>query len=186
MEVDLESKYLKELSEGSHKAFDILFTKYHPIVINFLIGFVKDGEIANDMAQEIFFKIWLNRQTISQVESLKHYLFRMARNMVYDYYDHSLIKAKYEAKSKDANQSFYTDMIEEKIFAQELSLLVELAVEKMPDQRRKIFRMSRKEGISNEEIAKTFNISKRTVENHITLALKQLRNIIMSAVCFFI
>lgn len=183
MRIDQELKQLKKLGDSDHNAFDLLFTTYHPKVINFLIGFIKDEETANDMAQEIFFKIWLNREAISKVDSFKHYLFRMARNMVYDYYDHSLVKTKYEEKSRDLSLPLYTDMIEEKIYAKELSILIDIAIEKMPDQRKRIFLMSRKDGVVNEEIAKILNISKRTVENHITLALKELRKLIISAVC---
>ena len=98
MEVDRESEYLEKLGQGDHKSFDALFMLYHPRVKNFLKGFIKDEEEACDMAQDIFFKVWTNRESISKVSSLKAYLFRMARNMVYDYYEHSLVKESYEQK----------------------------------------------------------------------------------------
>lgn len=177
-DIQLEDKYLKELGNGSHKAFDTLFLQYHPKVIQFLNGFVKDEETACDMAQEIFFKIWTNRSTISKVGSFKNYLFRMARNMVYDYFDHSLVKERYSQKQQETYIP-YTDIIEEELYAQELSLLIDIAIEKMPAQRKRIFRMSRQEGLSNEEIARELDINKRTVENHITQALSDIRKIIV-------
>ena len=165
MEVDRESEYLEKLGQGDHKSFDALFMLYHPRVMNFLKGFIKDEEEACDMAQ---------------VSSLKAYLFRMARNMVYDYYEHSLVKESYEQKLQSSS-SAYTDLIEEDIYAKELSILIDIAIEQMPEQRRRIFKMSRKEGLSNEEISQKLQINKRTVENHVTQALADLREVVRGA-----
>ena len=164
MDINLESKYLEELGKGDHKAFDMLYIQYSPRLKHFLTGFIKNRDEASDMTQDIFYKIWTNRETISKVDSFKAYLFRMARNMIYDYYEHSLIEENYQ--QKEQRRSTYDDLIEEELYARELSLLIDIAVEKMPPQRRNIFIMSRKDGLSNEEIAQRLNISKRTVENH--------------------
>lgn len=183
MDISLESKYLKELGNGNHKAFDTLYIQYSPKVKHFLTGFIKNPDEASDMAQDIFYKIWTNRETISKVDSFKAYLFRMARNMIYDYYEHSLIEKNYQ--QKEQNKSDYSDLIEEELYAKELSLLIDIAVEKMPPQRRNIFIMSRKDGLSNEEISLRLNISKRTVENHLTQALAELRKIAYSIILLF-
>lgn len=177
MEVNREAEYMEKLGQGDHKSFDALFILYHPRVKNFLLGFVKDEEEACDMAQDIFFKLWTNRESISRVSSLKAYLYRMARNMVYDYFEHSLVKENYEQKIQLSSNG-YSDLVEEDIYARELSLLIDIAIEQMPEQRRRIFKMSRKDGLSNEEISLRLGINKRTVENHITQALADLRTIL--------
>lgn len=179
-----ESTYLEALGQGDHHAFDILFIQYHPKVKLFLMGFVKDEELVRDMAQDIFFKVWTNREAISRVDSFKNYLFRMAKNMIYDYYEHSLVKEKYKDKQYEQNKHVYADILEEEIFVRELSLIIDIAIEKMPPQRKLIFTKSRKEGLSNEEIAAQLNISKRTVENHITQALNDLRKILLYLIFF--
>lgn len=179
MEVNRESEYMEKLGQGDHKSFDALFMLYHPRVKNFLKGFIKDEEEACDMAQDIFFKVWTNRESISKVSSLKAYLYRMARNMVYDYYEHSLVKESYEQKQQLS--STYADLIEEDLYAQELSILIDIAIEQMPEQRRRIFKMSRKDGLSNDEISQRLQINKRTVENHITQALADLREVVRRA-----
>jgi len=185
MDIRLELKYLTELGEGNHKAFDALFAWYHPKLIYFFNGFLKDEEMACDMAQEIFFKVWINRGTISKVDSFGKYLFRMARNMIYDYFDHSLIREKYNTKHRQ-EIVVYTDMIEEELYAEELSLLIDIVIEKMPPQRKRIFEMSRKEGLTNQEIAEELNINKRTVENHLTQALSDIRRVISGAIHIFL
>lgn len=177
MDINRESEYMERLGQGDHKSFDALFMLYHPRVKNFLKGFIKDEEEACDMAQDIFFKVWTNRESISKVGSLKAYLYRMARNMVYDYYEHSLVKESYQQKLQ-SSPSVYTDLIEEDLYAKELSILIDIAIEQMPEQRRRIFKMSRKEGLSNEEIAQKLQINKRTVENHVTQALADLREVV--------
>lgn len=181
MRVDRESEYMEKMGLGDHKSFDALFMLYHPKVKNFLRGFIKDEEEACDMAQDIFFKVWINRESISKVNSLKAYLYRMARNMIYDHYEHSLVKESYEQKQQLSSRE-YTDLVEEDLYAKELSILIDIAIEQMPEQRRRIFKMSRKEGLSNEEISIKLEINKRTVENHITQALADLREVLKGAV----
>jgi len=183
MDNNLESIYLIKLGKGEHKAYDALFLLYYPKVKNFLLGFVKDANEASDMAQDIFFKVWTHREQIAEVKSLKPYLFRMAKNMVYDHFEHSLVKENYIQKQELS--PYYDDIIED-IYAQELESLIDLAVEQMPDQRRRIFTMSRKEGKSNDEIAQQLHINKRTVENHITQALQDIRKAINYAMFFLL
>lgn len=178
MSEDRELEYLIKLGQGDCKSFDALFILYHPRVKNFLLGFIKDEEEACDMAQDLFFKVWINRESISKVSSLKAYLYRMARNMVYDYFEHSLVKDSYEQKQQSSQASSCTDLIEENLYARELEILIDMAIEQMPEQRRRIFKLSRKEGLSNDEIALKLAINKRTVENHITQALADLRKMI--------
>ena len=100
MDINLESKYLEELGKGDHKAFDMLYIQYSPRLKHFLTGFIKNRDEASDMTQDIFYKIWTNRETISKVDSFKAYLFRMARNMIYDYYNPQIeMFARFKMKS---------------------------------------------------------------------------------------
>ena len=107
----------------------------------------------------------------------------MARNALFNYYDHSLVCEKYDAEL--LFRPLVTDDTEELLFAQELKGLIDLKVEQMPPQRRQIFRMSRVEGLNNDEIAAHLNISKRTVENHLTAALSDLRRMLKIVLLLF-
>ena len=182
---DIDLKYIKRLGKGDHEAFDILFIQYHSKLKRFFLGFIKDEEVANDMIQDIFLKIWINKEAVSKAVSFNRYLFRMAKNMIYDYFDHELIREKFEQNIQDDSDYLYADILEEEIYANELSLLFDIAIDKMPPQRKQIFILSRKKGVSNEEIAEKLNINIRTVENHITLAIRELRKIIQSSLFFF-
>ena len=176
---------LKEIGNDNHEAFNDLFTFYYPKVKNFLFGFLKNEENSRDLAQDIFVKLWQNRQSLSHIESFQSYLFRMAKNMICNYFEHELIKENYKEKVIKSSIN-YSDIIEDDIYAEELSIMLDLVVEKMPEQRRRIFKMSRKEGLSNEDIANKLNISKRTVENHMTAALTELRKIVYLALLLLV
>ena len=107
----------------------------------------------------------------------------MAKNAVYNHYSHLLVKENYIEIEK--NKQDYEDLIEEKIHAEDLELLIVMSIEKMPPQRKKIFKMSRFEHLSNDEIAQQLNISKRTVESHISQAMSDLRKLLVMYVITF-
>ena len=170
-----EIECLTNLSEGDHRSYELLFLAYHPKIYHFLYGFIKDEEDAYDMAQEIFYKVWMNREMMREVKSFKAYLFTMARHMIYNHYEHNLVKEKYTLSQLDQPE---VSGPEQDIFAKDLSLLIDLVISQMPAQRQRVFKMSRKEGFSSDKIASLLNIHQRTVENHISNALSDLRKVL--------
>lgn len=185
MDKDLEAKCLEALGNGDHDAFNMLFMSYHSLVKRFLLGFIKEEDEVLDIAQDIFVKVWTHRKSAASIESFKAYLFRMTRNEIYNYYKLNTIRENHLEKYQQ--QSVWVDdLLEERILADELGLLLDIAIDNMPPQRKLIFKMSRKEGLSNEEISRQLNINKRTVENHITQALADLRKVIKVILPFFV
>jgi len=171
-----EENSMKELSKGDKKSFELLFLHYQPKLVNFLCGFIKDSELARDMSQDIFLSIWNNREKLSEIKSFKAYLFKMGKNAVCNFYDHSLVNNKFEAEQLSRQTD--TENIEEALFARELEDLIEIAVCQMPSQRKLIYTMSRIEGVNNSDIAERLHINKRTVENHLTAALADVRKMV--------
>jgi RNA polymerase sigma-70 factor (ECF subfamily) len=185
MNVDRESEYLKRLGQGDHDAFDALFMAYHSLVKRFLLGFIKNEDDVLDMLQDIFCHVWEHKTTIAGVDSFKRYLFRMARNAVYNHFKINAIREEH-LQQYQREAILTDDLQEERLHAEELGLLLDIAVDRMPPQRKLVFKLSRKDGLSNEEISKRLNISKRTVENHITTALSELRKLLHVIIPFFI
>ncbi len=176
---------LKELSEGSRTAFDWLFIRYQPKVVAFLKACTGDEEQARDIAQDIFFNIWKDRAKLSEVRSFEGYLFQMARFSVYNYYDHLDVVKKYVEEGK--TRSEVTDAgPEEKLKERQIRARIAETVRSMPQRRREIFVMSRWGGYSNDEIAERLNISKRTVENHLTAAQSVLRRTLKYLLCVIV
>lgn len=176
MELSQEHKELKEVACGDAKAFERLFFQYQPRLVYFLTGLTHDKEIGRDMAQDIFLALWRDREKLKEVKSFSSYLFQMARYTVYDYFDHISISERYA--DEIFKNSSIAESDEEALFVRELQRLINRTVEGMSPQRQRVYRMSREEGFSNNEIAMALNISKRTVENHLTAALAILRKVI--------
>lgn len=173
----------KEVSGGdadsleSPQKFEGFFLDYYPRVKGFINGLLQDAEEAEDLSQDIFMSLWQNRGNLKQIDNLDAYLFRIARNAVFRYIERSLLFKNYQSRQlSDDNSDLYE--IESELNAKELELIIAIAVERMPSQRRKIYQMSREQGLSNENIARELNISKRTVENHLTQALADIRKIL--------
>ena len=85
MDVNIERKMLISLKKGDEKAYEILFGLYYNKVKSFILGLTKDRFVSDDLAQNIFMKLWVNREKLDAVENLSSYLFTISRNEVYDY-----------------------------------------------------------------------------------------------------
>lgn len=181
MEFTEEYILLRALSRGDEKAFEVLFMRYFPKVKRFISGLLQDEIMAEDFAQDILLKMWQKREEMEKVENLNAYLYRASRNTVYQHLRHILLVNEYGEKQKEKHfrqQNEFAEGIEENMFAEELLLLIQHTVEQMPSQRKRIYEMSRKEGKTNDEIAQLLAINKRTVENHLTQALADIRKML--------
>ena len=171
---------LEKLARGDCASFDALYMRYAAKTEEFLCRMLKDRAEAEDITHDLFLKIWQNRTSMAGVTVFGPYLFRMARNAVYDRFDSRTVRMNF-AKQVNLLPEYELPDVDNR----DLLLLIQLAVEKMPGQRRRIFRMSREEGIANEEIARQLSISIRTVENQISRALSELRKLV-TLILFFI
>lgn len=165
---------LRALGNSDKQAFVVLYNLYAGKCLAFIESLLKDHELAKDMTHDIFIKVWNRRDIISKVDSFSAYLFRMARNAVMDKFESDAIRHRYVARQKLCQEEFRT-YVDEKVSVDELQRLIYNAVSRMPEQRRKIFTMSRYKGLSNTEIAQLCGLNVRTVENHITNALADIR-----------
>lgn len=170
---------IQMLSDDNPAAFETLFLHYYPKVKLFLIGFLKDEESAQDIVQDVFLKLWQRRKELDSLTNFNAFLFRCAKNEMLNYLRKQYIGTLYIEKEIQKEARYNNDP-ESEYVATELSSLVKSMVEKMPSQRKIIFRMSREEGLSSDEIAQRLNINKRTVENHLSLALRTIRENILT------
>jgi len=178
-----EESLLHAISRDNTEAFNSIFRIYYPKIRYFLAGFLDSKEEAEDLAQDVFVKLWQNRSNLVYVENINAYLYRIAKNILFDYIEKQQ-KLKY-TKVTNTLEVPSTDALEELLFADELNDLINMAVETMPAQRKNIFILSRREGLSNEKIAQQLGISKRTVETHISAALSDIRKVLPLLLLFF-
>ena len=168
-----DSELVAAVRAGDKRAFDALFLRWYPQVHRFLRVLVKENALAEDLAQSVFVKVWLHREQLDPAKSLKNYLFVLSRNGAMDIFKSKrhLVEESLERPTEEVSPD-RTDYRTEYV---EANIRVLRAVEKMPQQRRTVFVMSRYQQFSAEEIAQLLGISVRTVEKHLELALDDLR-----------
>ncbi len=170
-----DKKIIEELSNGNETVYNELFTFYYKSLCMFGRKYVYDLDQAEEIVQNIFVKIWNNRNQLTKVLSIKTYLFTSVRNGCIDYIRKEKVRKKY------ANEIIQTsvDYFEPEIIPdKELSLKIKEAINQLPKQRKKIFQMNKTYGLRYKEIAERLDISPKTVENQMGIALKQLRELL--------
>jgi len=168
-----EKILLEGLKEGNEKIFDYIFHYYYSGLVVFVQKYVPDQDVAEDIVQALFVKLWISRAELSINSSLKSYLFSSVKNRCIDYIRHEDTKGKVEKKLIE-RLSGITD--ERNLLVEsELREKINSAMEKLPPVCREVFYMNRFEGLKPAEIAEKKDISVRTVETHIGKALKILR-----------
>ncbi len=163
------------VKRGDLKAYEQLFMHYYPIVRAFVLGFVKIDEQAKDIAQDVFMKLWQYRGSLDAAKPIKPYIFLLARREVCSYFRNKQTVMEQNFSGGGFLPAMPDDSTQQNLDAGELSAVVGRILESMPPQRRRIFSMSRKEGLSDAEIAERLGLSVRTVNKHIELALKDIR-----------
>ena len=181
MDDTITKEVLLSLQNGDHKAFEVVFVAYFDKVKYFVERIIRSEDEAEELAQDLFMKLWINHKAIDVQKSFSGFLFTMAHNASFNYLKHKEVQNNYLNTTGYLEETAST---EEMIYAKEIALLIEMTVNKMPEQRKKIFQLSRNEGLSNDEIANRLNISKKTVENQLSLALKDLRKVITFFIVF--
>ena len=173
-EKNADYELVKSLKRGDLFAFDKLFSKYSKKLYYFAKGYLGSKEDAEGLVQEVFLMVWNKRKELKEHLSFNAFLYTVTYNAIRKYFR----KKAREKKYLDRFLVDYDGKYNKTVTDIEYNNLLELAneaIEKLPEKRKLIFQLSRHKGLSNIEIAKRLDISKKTVENQIHSALKFLR-----------
>jgi RNA polymerase sigma-70 factor (family 1) len=181
-----ENLLLREVGKGNEKAFRTLYDLYVDRVSAYIFKLCKSGTATEEIVQDIFTKIWVNRSSLGEIGVLEAYLFGMARNKTIDYLRHlaketgliGLLSGQLSAANY--NGTDHCNGIEDQLDAVELQQLIAKSLNRLSDQKKKVFRLSKVEGFSHDEIAEAMHLSKSTVKNHLSETLQYLREQISS------
>jgi len=165
---------VKFLTEGNEAAFEALYHLYSRRLALFLIKLLKSEDLACEVLQDVFVKVWNNRKNIDPAQSFRSYLFRIAENCVHDFFrkaarDKKLQEALIRNTCKDYNP------VEDTVYMKERNRLLREAIEALPPKRRQIFQSVKIEGRSYEEVSHMLHVSVSTINDHIVKATKSIR-----------
>lgn len=171
MEIDRETILL--MSKGDKKAYETMFRRFYPKVHRFVAMLLKNKDDADDVCQLIFLKIWNKREKFTDIRDFDSYLFILTKYTVINYISsrHVMPIDIHSLPELCSNESSPFD----DVVVKDTQLLVDMVVENMPQQRQMIYRMSREQHLKNEEISQRLGVQKKTVENHLNLALKEIK-----------
>lgn len=162
------------LFEGDAGAFEEIFNRYWLKLYGAALKRVKSREAAEEIIQDLFTLLWAKRESIQIHKSLAAYLFTSVRYMVFNYIQKEVVRDSYRDSYQISNV-FQDNSTEETVFLNELIRNIEKEVKCLPSQCRSVFELSRKENKTNREIAEVLGISEKTVEGHLTKAIKHLK-----------
>ncbi len=167
---------LSDLAKGERQAFDQLYHRYWEALFRYIANVLKDEDDTADVLQDTFFKVWEQRDRLQHVESVKAYLFTMARNGALRF----IALQQNHQRFLDSLRDFlkdgpYEGSAEESLALAELQVSLDRQITRMPPRMREVFLLSRFENLSNREIAARMNISENTVKKQINYALKLIK-----------
>lgn len=171
--IHINSRILHLLCEGDEKAFEQIYHFYYIQIYTFVLNTLFEKTFAEDITQTVFITLWEKRETIDPEKDIAPLLFTIAKNHVYRQTEQLLRKNKYEQIQQEDKQEWINpeDVVNNLMLEKILSVLIE----KIPTKRRRIFLLSRKENLSNKDIASRLHISEKTVETQIIRSLLFLK-----------
>lgn len=159
---------------GNVRNFEELFRNHYSPLCGYANMYLNDVDASEDMVQEVFMKLWKNREGLEIRTSIKSYLFRAVRNACLNMISHINIREEYKKHHELEVSEDEKNFTDESIVS-ELEDKIRKSIDSLPVERRKVFVLSRFEGLKYREIAERLNISVKTVENQMSKALKFLR-----------
>ena len=168
-----EKDILMRLRNSDKDALKDIFEAFYPSLCHYASHFLGDHDQSEEVVQDLFVRIWEKREHLAVSASLRSYLFRSVRNQCINLIMHEKVRQNHAKKIRDA---IIEDAAEENYFLEEeRSEAIASAISALPDKRREIFLLSRQEGLKYQEIATRLQISVKTVETQMGLALRFMR-----------
>ena len=173
MKFELEKDFLfvEKLKKGDYNAYTLLMNNYYKNLCGYANLFTKDPSKSEDIVQNVFVKLWVYRKKVDSNIPIKRYLHKSVYNEFIDQYRKNKSVISLEEKHL---RTINTIIDDNSYDIEKLMTRVNNEIEKLPEKCKKVFILNKKEGLTHDEIAEYLQISKKTVEGHITRAFKIL------------
>jgi len=167
----IDPDIFQKIKHGDVNSFNCLFDTYYSCLCLFAVKYLNDLDISRSLVQQLFVDLWVKREKMDTVWSVKSFLYTSVRNRCIDHLRVQKRTMKMTAAVEEVTQIPFHDLIEEA----ELNDLINKSINQLPEKCREIFILCRNEGLKYADVAKRLDLSVKTVEMQMGIALKKLR-----------
>ncbi|MDD4514478.1 RNA polymerase sigma-70 factor [Massilibacteroides sp.] len=177
----LEKRILEDLRKGNRDAFNEFFCFFYPRLLAYTSSIV-ESKVAEDITQDVFLYVWENRKKLKITNGFYSYLFQAAYTRCLDYLKKNQSVEKYNSHATIEHARLYGNLISgensvlEELYSKDFYKLLYSLLEQIPEQRREVFILAYIHGMKTKEISELLKIPQRTVESHIYLTIKHLKD----------
>ena len=170
---------LERIAEADEIALGQLIDLYSPRLLAFCLRFTQNRTLAEELVQDAFIKLWNNREKLNDINTFEAYIFTMAKHLCLDYL--RVINKERELKSVISQNIVTThNPVDDFLLDKHYEHILMAAINTLPKRQKEVFEMSRQDGKSHKEIAQILGISAKTVDEHISRALKTIKKRLFS------
>lgn len=170
-----DGELLRRIRAGDERALEIVFRTHYSGMATFVQRFVRVPDVAEELVQDLFLKLWAKREQLSDIETFRTYLYRAARNQALNWLRRQKLERRWQEEHAGEDEATTTQLADEDASEHEVAAAVRAAIDRLPPRCREVFLLSRDGGLTYAEIARTLDISVKTVETQMGRALKSLR-----------
>ncbi|MET6996539.1 RNA polymerase sigma factor [Chitinophaga defluvii] len=172
-----EKELFQRVADGDENAFREIFHEYNARLLPFILKICKSPLIAEEIVQEVFLRVWINREDLANMDQPVSWLYKVAANLAISYLRKEAVNEKKLLHLATTSAPARNDVID-KLTTKEIQLLIEKAARQLPPRRQQIYRLSRQDGLNHKEIAEKLSLSQNTVKDQLVIALKYIREYI--------
>ncbi|MGS4347432.1 RNA polymerase sigma-70 factor [Myroides odoratus] len=166
-----------KIAQGNRLAFEQFYVKYYQYLCRFACSYEKDLYLVEEKVSDVFYYIWENKEGLEKIENPKVYIFTMTKNMLFQQ-KKTTRRTMLDLEFEMAEHKHYVSTIEDEIIQSEQEADLRQAllqiIDKIPPKSRRIFEMSRVDGLKYHQIADILDLSVKTIESHMHIALKTI------------
>jgi RNA polymerase sigma-70 factor (family 1) len=173
--INIEKELLFRVAQGDEEAFNTLFHAYVPRLHMLITKVTRSEGVAKDIIQEVFLYLWIDRESLAEVEVPQNWIFKMAYNRSYSWLARQASRNRKYSEFQRQNPVEVDDNLQQTVSLNETARLIREATAMLPEQARKIFQLSRETGLKAAEVADQLEISIQTVRNSLVRSVKFIK-----------
>ena len=171
---------ISRIKDSDEYFFNLIFEKYRNQLFTYLFKVTKSRETAEELVLDVFLKLWHGRESVTEIENLEAFLFRVGHNKAIDFFRAAKRNPRMQQEIWELiTEAISYDTADKKLLDKNIEELVQTAVNQLSPQRRKVYFLRNNEDMSYSEIASVLNLSSNTVRNHLAASIQFIREYLL-------